>query len=129
MRIKVEAKIHPSEDPEKVREAVETLFPELEIKISDDYLIGKSKDFEALKTFKNKLGLQAIRDSARREFKKSKEGDSLRFFLNRQAATVHKISFSGQDTPLGPIEVFIESEDIDDIIDFLAPGKEKRKSG
>ncbi len=129
MQIKVEAKIHPSEDPEKVREAVEALFPELEIKISDDYLIGKSKDLEALETFKNQLGLQAIRDSARREIKKSKEEGSLHFFLNRQAATVHKISFSGQDTPLGPIKVFIESEDIDNTIDYLAPGKEKRKSG
>ncbi len=128
MRIKVKAKIRPSEDSGKVREAVESIFPKLDIKISDYRLIGKSTNFEALETFKNKLGLQAIRDSARREFKKSKEGNSLHFNLNRQAATVDRISFSGQDTPLGPIKVMIEAEEIDEIINYLAPGKGQRKS-
>ncbi len=127
MRIEVKAKIRPSEDSGEVREAVESLFPELDFQIKDELLMGKSEEFTALEKFKNKLGLQAIRDSARREFKKRKKGNKIKFFLNRQAATVHKISFSGKDTPLGPVEVLIESEDIGEVIDYLAPGREERK--
>lgn len=122
MKIKIKAKINPSEDPEKVHEAVKALFPKLDLQVSDDLLTGKSSDRESLENLKNKIGLQAIRSSARRELKKSIEEDTIHFFLNRQAAKVHKVSFSGQETPLGPIEVWIESDDIGKIIDYLAPG-------
>jgi len=124
MKIRLRAKIHPSEDEKTVRDAVEVLFPKLNIEISDGELIGTSKEFQALEEFKNKIGLQGITASARRELQKSKRDNQLNFFLNRQAATVHKVSFSGKETPLGPIKVHIEAENIDKVIDYLT-GKTK----
>lgn len=126
MKVKVEAKIHPSEDPKKVLGAINNLFPTLEFELKDEKLIGESDKLESLENFKNKLGLQAIRDSARRELKKERRENSLTFRLNRQAATVDKVSFSGGNTPLGPIKVSITSQRIEELIDFLAPPKGQR---
>lgn len=124
MKTILKAKIHPSEDEETIKEAVKALFPKLEIKIQDEELVGKSNDFDALENLKNKIGLQGITASARRELQKSRRDNQLDFFLNRQAATVHKVSFSGNETPLGPIRVHIESDDIEEVIDYLT-GKKK----
>lgn len=128
MRVEVRAELQPSEDPDKVAEAVNNIFPSLELEITEDFIIGETTDLESLENFKNKLGLQAIRDSARSEMMKGKEGNSVHFLLNKQAATVDKISFSDGNTPLGTIKVSIEAEEIDDLIDYLAPGKRERKS-
>lgn len=128
MKIKVKAKINPSEDPDKVAKAVNNLFPSLEFDVEDDRIKGESDKLESLEDFKNKLGLQAIRDSARREFKKNKEESRIHFLLNKQAAFVDNISFSNINTPLDPIEVQIKADNIDDLINYLAPGKKERMS-
>lgn len=126
MRVKVEAKIHPSEDTEKVLEAIKSFFPTLDLELKDEKVVGTSEKLESLENFKNKLGLQAIRDSARRELRKERSENSIKFCLNRQAAVVGKVSFSGEDTPLGPIKVSIHSQRIEDLVDFLVPSKDKR---
>ncbi len=126
MEIKVKTKIHPSEDEEKVIKCVKHIFPSLDYEIKNRRLLGKSNEPESLETFKNKIGLQAIRDSARRGMKKGIEDDKIRFFLNKQAATVHKVSFSDGETPLGPIEVVLETKDVDKLINYLAPSKDER---
>lgn len=128
MRVEVLAKIHPSEDPKKVREAVNNIFPELTLEVSEDWVRGESTSRRSLEKFKDKLGLQAIRDSARREFRKGLNEDSLHFSLNKQAATVDRISFSDGSTPLGPIRVTIEAEGIEDLVDYLAPPRKDRKN-
>lgn len=128
MRVEARAEIYPSENPEKVASAVKNIFPDLTLEIEDERIKGDSNDPEVLENLKNKLGLQAIRDSARRELRNSRKEKSLQFSLNKQAATVGKISFSKGNTPLGPIKVKIESDNLDDLIDYLAPSKKKRKS-
>ena len=127
MQIKVEPNIKPSEDPTKVERAIKNIFPEIDLKNDGDFLKGESDKLEALESLKNKLGLQAIRDSARRKLKSGKRNDKILFQLNKQAATVSKINFYEAETPLGPIKVSIESEKTEDIIDYLAPKKENRK--
>lgn len=126
MIIKVKAKINPSEDPEKVENAIKNIFPSVDLETTKGYVKGEKKGLKPLEDLRNKLGLQAIRDTARSEFKKGKSGNTLHFYLNKQAATVDKVSFSDGETPLGPIKVTIESEKINKLIDYLAPSKDKR---
>ena len=126
MKVEVEARIYPSEDSEKVEEAVSNIFPTLDLEVKDQMVKGSSKDPKSLEPLRNKLGLQAIRDSARREIKKGLVENSVRFSLNKQAATVDKISFSTGDTPLGTIDVTIEAKNINQVVDFVAPSKDKR---
>ncbi len=54
MRVKVEVKIHPSEDAEKVLEAINNLFPTLDLELEDDKVVGESDKLESLENFKNK---------------------------------------------------------------------------
>ena len=49
------------------------------------------------------------------------KGNSTSFRLNKQVAAIGKISFSEESHALGDIEVIIESEDIEALIDSIAP--------
>lgn len=126
IEITIKTSIKPSENQEKIEQAVKNLFPEIEIE-KNDYLIGKGSGLDCLENLKNKLGLQSIRDSARRELKKGKKGEEIKFLLNKQAATVDKINFTNGEAPLGPIEVSIKSNDPESLIDYLAPSQKERK--
>ena len=46
--IQVFCEINPSEDPSKIKTAVLNIFPDLEISISNQQLIGKSSGFNSL---------------------------------------------------------------------------------
>lgn len=126
MIIRVKAKINPSEDPEKVENAIKNIFPSIDIETTESYVKGKSKGLKPLENLRNKLGLQAIRDTARKRLQKGKSEDSLNFYLNKQAATVDKVSFSDGETPLGSIEVSIKSKKSNKLVDYLAPSKDER---
>ncbi len=126
MKIKIKAKLYPSEDREKVTQAVKNIFPAVQLETLDDRIEGESSDPGSLENLKNKLGLQAIRDSARREIRKGKTESSIEFSLNKQAATVDKVSFSDGDTPLGSIKVTIETKRPDEIMNYLAPSQKEK---
>lgn len=126
MKIEVKAEIHPTEDPNKLKDIVEKTFPGLSISLSEDLVHGKSSDIETLKRFKRQLRSQGIRDSARRLMRESFGRGYLKFMLNRQALTMDKIGFTDGESPLGPIEVKVESEDLDGLIDYLAPSIKDR---
>jgi hypothetical protein len=53
-------------------------------------------------------------------YRNRKEGQ-VEFMLNKQAAWVGKVNFTGGESPLGPIEVTINARDIERMIDWLAP--------
>jgi predicted RNA binding protein with dsRBD fold (UPF0201 family) len=52
---------------------------------------------------------------------RGKHGDVVRFMLNKQVATVGKVSFTDGESALGPIAVTLEAPDIDRLMDYLAP--------
>jgi len=57
------------------------------------------------------------------------EGNRLVFYLNKQAAYAGHVSFSAPEgeSPLGPIQVIIETENTDQLIDWLAGQREERR--
>lgn len=126
MKIEVRAEIHPTEDPSKLGDIVERTFPGISISLSENLIRGEASDVEALERFKRQLRSQGIRDSARRLMREGLEENSLKFLLNRQALTMDKISFTDGESPLGPIEVKIESKDLDELIGYLAPSAKDR---
>lgn len=127
MKVRVKTTIHPSEDPQKVKKAVLNIFPSIELELEESKVSGKSNRLDSLENLKNKLGLQAIRDSARRELRKRQKENSIRFFLNKQVAKVSKVNFSDGNTPLDPIEISIEAKDIEKILNYLAPTQKERE--
>ena len=121
MKLRVETEVRVTEDQMKVEAAIKRIFPTLQLNRVGNYLIGESSDVRALDRLHQLLRLQAILDSARKVMRAGRRGNLVRFMLNKQVTTVSKISFTGDESPLGPIIVTIETSDIERIIDYLAP--------
>ena len=121
MKLRVEAEVRATEDKTKVEVAIKKIFPTLQLNFTDNYLVGESTDTRALDRLHQLLRLQGILDSARKVMRVSRRGNIVRFMLNKQVTTVSKVSFAGDESPLGPIVVTIEASDIERLIDYIAP--------
>jgi len=121
LKLHVETEVRATEDQTKVEAAIKKIFPTLQLNRVGNYLIGESSDVRALDRLHQLLRLQAILDSARKVMRTGRRNDLVRFMLNKQVATVSKVSFTDDESPLGPIVVTIEASDIERLIDYLAP--------
>jgi len=70
-----------------------------------------------------------IRAAARSVLRRSVDGNRIVFFLNKQAAYAGHVSFSAPEgeSPLGPIQVIVETDDLEQLINWLAPQLEERR--
>lgn len=119
--VRVEVPVRATEDPEKVREAVMNVFPDLEIESYGDFLRGEGNT-EILRKLREALELRRIRLTARGILVKNMRGKLTRIYINKQAALIGRVNVLEEPiTPLGDIMVEIESDDIMGIIDWLAP--------
>lgn len=112
------ARVHPTEDRDKVRQALLNIFPRAEVSETAEGLTAETDD---LSRFKELLRNHRILDSARAVLLRGMEGDCTAFTLNKQAAAVGKISFVESRPPLGPIEVTVTSDGLEALIDEVAP--------
>lgn len=129
LKIRIEAEVNPSEDPEKVKRAIGNVFGKeaasnigvergKAIYILDSYR-GLTKVYEQVR---HKRTLAVLR----RLLTKNREEGGTWFYLNKQAAFVGKVVLceEAQESPLGPIKVSIETNDVDGLIEWLAPKEE-----
>jgi predicted RNA binding protein with dsRBD fold (UPF0201 family) len=107
----------PTESVDKVMRAMLNIFPDLQIEQGDGELVGTTGSLENLKELLEK---QKIRSAARKVMRASVEGNTLSFRLNKQVAFMGKVNFA-EKSPLGDIEVTVEDEDLEGLIDRLAP--------
>lgn len=121
MRARIEAEVRPTEDPAKVEAAIKKIFPTLQLDRVKNSFVGESAEVETLDRLHQLLRLQMILDSARSIMRKGRQGNMMRFMLNKQVATVGKVSFTDGESSLGPIVVTLEAPDIERLIDYLAP--------
>ncbi len=122
-RVRVSVPVRPTEDVNKVRRALLNVFPDLRIDASEDALRGTTESLDRLRELIRKL---RIRDTARRVLLRGREGDRTRFDLNKQAAFSGRVSFAA-DSPLGDIAVEIDSNRLEDVIDFVAESTIERR--
>ena len=121
IQVRLTVPLYATEEPEKVLRAVLNIFPDAKLEVGETEIAGTSGSLER---FGFLLREQAIRSSARGVFFRKRDGCNLRFSLSKQAAFAGKVNF-GLKAPLGNIEVEIESDDLDGIIDELAPNPER----
>jgi len=118
-KVTVSCPVFPSEDPEKVRAALLKIFP-----TGDFVLDGETMSGEAdLDNFSVLIRRQRILDTARSQMLQGMRRSSkkTKFNLNKQVATVGKVSFVDYRTALGTIEVTVEDEELEALIDRVAP--------
>lgn len=108
---------YPTEDREKVRQALLNIFPEAEIEEGASTFIARTASGDRLREM---IIDNHIRDSARSVMLRGMRDGSTRFVLNKQVALVGKVSFLDDKVALGGIEVIIEDADIEKTIDILA---------
>lgn len=125
MKIRVEAEVYPTEDREKVVKAVKNIFPSLELKIEVvggvELVFGESGDLSILENLKNMVKMRRIRTAARNILRQSIVDRKLIFYINKQAAFAGHVSFTEPfiESPLPPIKVEIETENLEEIIDWV----------
>jgi len=133
MRVHGEAEVRPTEDAERVRKAVTNILRgEVEVRRIDEWsgqVLIDGKDQSSLERLRMILQRDRIRAAARSVLRRSVEGNRIVFFLNKQAAYAGHVSFSAPEgeSPLGPIQVILETENPEQLIDWLAGKQEERK--
>jgi hypothetical protein len=119
--IRLKAKCFPTEDRDAIVGALAKIFPDVSVS-GDETIEGRAASAEA---FGEILKRQRIRDAARAVMRRGVSGNSTTFNLNKQVATVGKVSFSQESHPLGDIEVTMIDDDISALIDKIAPRTSK----
>lgn len=130
IKIVVSSEINSSESNEKVLKAVANIFPNLNPLVKNDNMVeGTSNDESILVNLCNLIFEQKILDVARKcaldGIIYNSNGESTNktiFFLNKQIAYINKLNFSAQnDSPLGPISISIECQNLNLFIDTYFP--------
>ena len=135
INVHVEAEVNPTEDLEKVKNAVESIFGTMSFKVlparRGSLLIAETQGMDGLALLHDLLRKERIRDAARRVLRKGIGEKSIVFHLNKQVAFVGHISFSKVigESPLGPIKVEIRCSNPQKLVEWLAPktARSKRK--
>ena len=119
--IEVFCTINPSEDLQKIETAILNIFPDIEINKNNMQITGVSKKIESLSRIFEIIHNRRIIDAYRRTLNQNLSGNSTWFYLNRQAAYVDVIALCNEEdeSPLGPIKIILDSQQIEQVIDWL----------
>ncbi len=124
MKFTVRAPVYPTESQEKVITALKNIFPKVEFDITAGepawIIIGYGYGREALEQLHFLLRKEKILDACRALLLESRVENKTTLKINKQAAYVGRLNLSAE-SPLGCIEVEIESDELDELIDWLAP--------
>ena len=115
--VTISCPVNPSEDPDKVAAAIANIFPDAELETTDTGFSGPA----TIDRFSKLIRKQRILDATRGVMVRNRRGDRTWINLNKQVATVGKVSFVEKDPVLGAIEVCIQDDDIEGLIDRVAP--------
>jgi predicted RNA binding protein with dsRBD fold (UPF0201 family) len=130
--VHVEADVNPTEDPEKVKKAIDNIVGNATFTSEQAYqgsiLKADAKGQEALTKFRNLLRNDRIRDAARKLLNRAVRENKISFYLNKQVACAGHISFSEEsaESPLGPLRVVIETDNPHELVNWLAEKTEKK---
>ncbi len=120
--IQVFCEVNPSEDPEKIKTSIFNLFPDLKIKVQENQISGNSNDIEILSKVLKSIKNRQITNVLSRIMKSNMTNDSTWFYLNKQAAFVDVVALCNEadESALGPIKIILNSNNIEDTIEYLA---------
>ena len=126
VRVFVETEIYPTESEDNVKAAVNNVLSNIAISIKPSLkgstLTALAKGQDSLIKLRNLLSNDRIRDASRKLFFKSIRRNMISFCLNKQVAFAGHVSFSEEtaESPLGPIRFSIETDNPQQLIEWLA---------
>ena len=124
VELKIEAAVNASESPDKVISAISNIFdgclPEVKY---GSLVIGRFFDLGCLTITYDQVRSRAALGVLRRMLVDNRISNTTWFLLNKQAAFagVAVVTEDETESPLGPIRVKIVCDELDELIDWLAP--------
>ncbi|MCD6461575.1 MAG: hypothetical protein J7L61_02410 [Thermoplasmata archaeon] len=109
--------VFPTEEEERVLEALKNVFPDGTLSVAEDEMRGASGEIIPVKILSGEASLermrellaeQRIRDAARSHLLGLVAGGKRDFFIGKQAALMGRINFSDGKHPLGDIKVELQ---------------------
>jgi uncharacterized protein len=121
--VRAETPLNPSEDFEKVSNAIRNVMDDCYIDFKHGRIFGRSIGSESLRTIYEHVRSKAALGVLRKALLNNRIADATWFLLNKQAATagVVVIVENKEESSLGAIKVTIESDELDTVIEWLAP--------
>ena len=121
--IVLSATVSPSEDPDKVLAAMRQVFGECDcaVEMGEASIRLTCSSSRCLQRLHDQLRDRHVRDTGRRLMLASLEGTRLPLRLNRQAAAAGVLALcsSAVESPLGPLNLEVESDSPQQLIDWL----------
>jgi hypothetical protein len=118
-KITARAKVNPTEDRDKVINAISNIFKFDELEIGEGY-VSVTGENESLLDLRESLKIRKIRDTAQRIFINGTDGNKISFSLSKQAALVSTPNFVDKGMSiLGEIDVTIETDDVEGFINCM----------
>ena len=122
-KLALEATVSPSENPAKVLQAMKNVVGEARCDVATDSRSARlmTVDPRALISIRDQLRDRHVRSAARKQMLLKNSGRSTSLMLNRQAAAAGVVALCGtpEESPLGPIYLTLESEEIGALMDWL----------
>jgi predicted RNA binding protein with dsRBD fold (UPF0201 family) len=116
--VRISCPVNPSESESLVLDAVMKLFPDASMERTPWGFEGMAPGIEH---FSMLVRRQKILDAARAVLIKGLGDERTTFRINKQVATVGKVSFATKGAVLGTIDVRIDDEDIEGYLDRVLP--------
>lgn len=122
-KIEAYATVNPSEDPEKVQQAISNVIENMNFKYENGSIKGTSNDLKSLIKIYETIKSRKSTKTYRRQMRYNLQGDTTWFYLNKQAAFVNAIALceESNESPLGPIKILLHSKDIDKVMEWIVP--------
>ncbi|MGI0082645.1 MAG: RNA-binding domain-containing protein [Nitrosopumilaceae archaeon] len=122
-KIEAYCAVNPSEDSDKVRQAVSNVLSDMDYKYEDGSIKASSRNPQCLSKIYEVIRSRKATRTYRRQMRYNLNGDTTWFYLNKQAAFVNVIAICEQanESPLGPIKIILHSKNIERIMEWLVP--------
>ena len=127
--VQVWAEIKPSEDAQKVCQAIRGVLPDIVVFCNKHTVSATSDDAMVLDNLRNAVMARQIRAGLRRNLVRNTNNNTTKFYLNKQASFVSTVAICDEqnESPMGPIQITITSPDLDSVIGWLC-GKVKQNN-
>ena len=121
--VKAETPLNPSEFPEKVCSAINNVIDNCQIDSKYGRIVGRAIGGESLNTIYEHIRSRVALGVLRKALLDNRIADATWFLLNKQAAAAGTVVLveNKEESPLGAIKVTLECDELETVIDWLAP--------
>ena len=120
-KINAYCEINPSEDPKKIEQSITNILGDIDVKINRESVSASSSNLDSLKKIYESIHSHQSKNAYRRQLNQNLKADSSWFYLNKQAAFANTVALCSEpeESPLGPIKIVLNSQNIEQVIDWL----------